>query len=106
MKIVCISDTHNQHKGLVVPDGDLLIHAGDATGQGSLKEIAAFLTWMDGLPHRHKVLVAGNHDFLFEKDRGLAGLLLSTWPRASAPRGPGEHPDLHQDRPHLGRRQQ
>ena len=34
MKIVCISDTHNMHRRISVPSGDVLIHAGDATGQG------------------------------------------------------------------------
>ncbi len=31
MKIICISDTHNLHKDLKIPDGDMLIHAGDMT---------------------------------------------------------------------------
>ena len=81
MKIVCISDSHNQHRKFRVPDGDLLIHAGDATGEGSFKEVAAFLCWLDGLPHRHKILVAGNHDFLFERHPDIATLLLQDHPR-------------------------
>ena len=31
MRIVCISDTHEFHDELVLPQGDLLIHAGDFT---------------------------------------------------------------------------
>lgn len=31
MKIVCISDTHGRHWPLDIPDGDILIHAGDFT---------------------------------------------------------------------------
>jgi hypothetical protein len=31
MKIVCLSDTHNCNEQITVPDGDILIHAGDAT---------------------------------------------------------------------------
>jgi Icc-related predicted phosphoesterase len=30
-RIVCLSDTHNYHEEISVPDGDILIHAGDAT---------------------------------------------------------------------------
>lgn len=80
MKIVCISDTHNQHRTIPVPDGDLLIHAGDGTGSGELREIAAWLTWMEGLPHPHKILVAGNHDWLFQREPHLAKALLDDHP--------------------------
>ena len=75
MRIVCLSDTHNLHDRIRVPDGDLLLHAGDATMHGTAEEIAAFDAWLASLPHPHKVVVAGNHDFLFERDperaRGL-----------------------------------
>lgn len=30
MRLVCISDTHNSHRSLHLPEGDVLIHAGDA----------------------------------------------------------------------------
>ncbi len=80
MRIVCISDTHNQHSGIRVPDGDLLIHAGDGTGSGDFREVAAWLTWMDALPHPHKILVAGNHDWLFQREPFLAQALLDDHP--------------------------
>jgi predicted phosphodiesterase len=67
VRIVCLSDTHNRHDALRVPDGDVLVHAGDATMHGSAEEIAAFDAWLGSLPHRHKLLIAGNHDFLFEQ---------------------------------------
>jgi Icc-related predicted phosphoesterase len=66
MRIVCISDTHARHAGLVVPDGDVLVHAGDLTRRGSEKDVRAFDDWLRTLPHRHKVVIAGNHDFCFE----------------------------------------
>lgn len=66
MKIVTISDTHNKHKKIEIPDGDIIIHAGDVSGRGHLKEVGAFLNWYGDLPHKYKVLVAGNHDFGFE----------------------------------------
>ena len=65
-KIVCLSDTHNAHDEIVVPDGDILLHAGDATNRGTLEEIHAFARWFERLPHKHKVLIAGNHDWFFE----------------------------------------
>jgi predicted phosphodiesterase len=68
MRLVCISDTHNLHDRLQVPDGDVLIHAGDATRRGTEPELRAFDAWLATLPHRHKLLVAGNHDFGFQRD--------------------------------------
>ena len=72
MKVVCISDTHNINESLRVPDGDLLIHAGDATAEGEAWEVARFAEWFRSLPHRHKIFVAGNHDWLFERDNAAA----------------------------------
>lgn len=66
-RIVCISDTHNRHEQITVPDGDILVHAGDATGLGEMREFVPFLNWLDGQPHAHKVLIAGNHDWCFER---------------------------------------
>lgn len=70
MKITCISDTHNQHTH-IPPDwlegGDVLVHAGDISGRGSLREIEDFLAWFNELPYKHKIMIAGNHDFWFEK---------------------------------------
>ncbi|WNJ18713.1 metallophosphatase domain-containing protein [Pontibacter sp. G13] len=71
MDIVCISDTHGKHRDLVLPDGDLLIHAGDFSNRGDLAEVNSFLTWFGAQPHPHKVLIAGNHDFIAERDPGL-----------------------------------
>lgn len=75
MHVVCISDTHSCNGQIAVPDGDLLIHSGDATVNGTIDEIERFNSWFAGLPHEHKIFVAGNHDWLFETDnikaRGL-----------------------------------
>ncbi|KAG8167166.1 hypothetical protein KVR01_002855 [Diaporthe batatas] len=61
IRVVCLSDTHDQ---IVrdVPDGDLLIHAGDLTNSGSAKDIQKQVDWLASLPHRHKIVIAGNHD--------------------------------------------
>ena len=42
IRIVCISDTHCKTTNLKVPEGDLLIHAGDFTSRGTLKEVIHF----------------------------------------------------------------
>ena len=72
MKFVCISDTHMMHDRVPIPDGDVLIHAGDFSMRGDLVEIAGFNAFLAGLPHKHKVVIAGNHDFLFERGPSLA----------------------------------
>lgn len=77
MKIVCLSDTHGAHREIQVPEGDLLLHAGDLSKRGKEAEIADFNDWLGELPHRHKVVVAGNHDFLFERDARHAEALLT-----------------------------
>lgn len=77
-RIVCLSDTHNCNSQIDVPDGDILIHAGDATITGTVEEIKRFNKWFAGLPHRHKIFIAGNHDWLFEKNNELARTLLDT----------------------------
>eukprot|EP01117_Protostelium_nocturnum_P008202 TRINITY_DN2925_c0_g1_i1.p1 TRINITY_DN2925_c0_g1~~TRINITY_DN2925_c0_g1_i1.p1 ORF type:complete len:310 (-),score=79.25 TRINITY_DN2925_c0_g1_i1:28-957(-) len=67
LKFVCVSDTHNQHFGLDIPNGDVLIHSGDFIGRGDLEEYENFAKWISQLPHTHKIVIAGNHDELFEK---------------------------------------
>ncbi|KAF2233875.1 hypothetical protein EV356DRAFT_467755 [Viridothelium virens] len=61
VRVVCISDTHTLTHASI-PDGDLLIHAGDLTNNGTPSELHAQLTWLSSLPHPHKVVIAGNHD--------------------------------------------
>ncbi len=75
-RIVCLSDTHNCHAQINVPDGDILIHAGDATIRGTIDEIIFFNDWFARLPHRRKIFVAGNHDWLFETNSRYARTLL------------------------------
>lgn len=76
MKIVAISDTHNRHKHLtskgmgdLLPEGDLLIHAGDLTGQGLKGEVESILKWFEEVASRYTngvVFIAGNHDRSFD----------------------------------------
>lgn len=78
-RLVCISDTHNLHRNIVVPDGDVLIHAGDATVRGTESEVEDFLRWFSRLPHQHKIFVAGNHDWLYEDNNRFARLLTASF---------------------------
>lgn len=66
MKIVFISDTHGRHNLLDLPDGDLIIHAGDVSSRGTRDEVTEFLSWFKKLDFKHKIFIAGNHDFFFE----------------------------------------
>jgi len=67
MQIVAISDTHGKHRDLNIPDGDILIHAGDVTRGGTKEQVVDFLNWFTEQKHTHKIFVAGNHDFFFEE---------------------------------------
>jgi hypothetical protein len=64
VRIVCISDTHTNTPH--IPNGDVVIHAGDLTNAGTVEEIQAQINWLDSLPHREKILIAGNHDSYFD----------------------------------------
>jgi len=70
MRVTLISDTHTLHKKCEVDltGGDLIIHAGDFMNSGyRWSEASEFLEWYNGLDiYTHKVLIAGNHDRLFE----------------------------------------
>ena len=77
MKLIAIADTHGLHRSLEIPDGDILIHAGDLTRHGSLEDVLEFNDFLGTLPHPYKIVIAGNHDFCFEKDRKACEELLT-----------------------------
>jgi len=60
LRFVAISDTHGHRPS--VPEGDVLLHAGDFSRLGTLGEVESFCCWFGSLPHRRKILIAGNHD--------------------------------------------
>ena len=66
-KIVVISDTHGQHLGMQIPDGDILIHCGDFCSHGRYIDALRFVNWFGTHPHKHKIFIAGNHDLYFEQ---------------------------------------
>ena len=59
MKIVVIADTHGLHDQVRVPDGDMLIVAGDFTNTGKSTQVSRAAVWLSSLPHKHKIAVAG-----------------------------------------------
>lgn len=80
MKLICISDTHMSHRAMSLPPGDVLIHAGDATSTGTHDEVERFLRWFAAQAYPHKILIAGNHDWLYQRDSERAAKLLEQFP--------------------------
>lgn len=76
MRLVLISDTHGLVPVEAIPEGDILIHAGDLSMSGSSREIYEAGKWLQKLPHKHKIVIAGNHDFFCEEDPHFARLRL------------------------------
>ena len=71
-----MADTHLFHEGLVVPGGDVLVHAGDLLQHGSLDELARAADFLRALPHPIKIIVAGNHEVCLERSPAKARALL------------------------------
>lgn len=79
-KLVLISDTHGKHWSMPkLPAGDVLVHAGDFS-HGDWGSTRHFLRWFEQQPHKHKVLIAGNHDALCEQAPDLFNSLLRDSP--------------------------
>ncbi len=82
MKIVHISDTHGLHRQIDFSqvEADVLVHSGDFLIEGRDSgykefEFEAFMRWFSDLPFKHKILIAGNHDwFCFEAYRNRSPL--------------------------------
>jgi Icc-related predicted phosphoesterase len=69
LRLVLLSDTHEIHREVDVPDGDIFIHAGDFTMfSESMEAVVDFNDWLGELPHRHKIVVPGNHEYFLEAD--------------------------------------
>lgn len=76
MRLVLGSDRHLQPA--YVPEGDVYVEAGDMTFRGNVEETNKAIKYYVELKKRFKevVLIAGNHDWLFEKNPTLARLLM------------------------------
>lgn len=76
-KIVCVSDTHETFPEL--PDGDILLHAGDWTRRGEIAPISRFDSWLGKVKGKFKhgiVIIAGNHDRLMQDNPSLGRSLI------------------------------
>ena len=51
---------------LKVPPGDVLLHAGDFSNKGEEHDVIKFNAFLGSLPHRYKIVIAGNHDLSFD----------------------------------------
>lgn len=46
----------------------MIIHAGDISKRGTQSEVVDFLDWYQSPQFKHKIFIAGNHDFFFEQN--------------------------------------
>lgn len=67
MKICHISDSHERHAQLVLPEADILIHSGDFSMTGAKAKVIDFIDWMARQPFKHKICIAGNHDLSLQE---------------------------------------
>ncbi|KAL0477684.1 Tecrl [Acrasis kona] len=65
VRVVVLSDTHNYHDKIKVPDGDVLIHCGDFTKYGAVHHATSFARYFSAQMHPHKIVVLGNHEWWF-----------------------------------------
>lgn len=80
MKIMFLSDTHGRHLEITklygeLPNVDIMVHSGDCTRYGEFDETDLFLNWYSQQNTKHKVLIAGNHDFVFQNKQRTKQLL-------------------------------
>lgn len=71
-KIVAISDSHNQHRFIKIPECDLLIHSGDFSYIGKMQDILEINKWFGELKKtgivKEIIAICGNHDFIGEQN--------------------------------------
>jgi len=67
MRTILWSDSHGLHEQCGLPEGDVLIFAGDIGRRGTVEELVSFNAFLGRLPHPKKIVVAGNRDYFFER---------------------------------------
>ncbi|KAL4229003.1 metallophosphoesterase domain-containing protein 1 [Mactra antiquata] len=87
LKFVCISDTHGLTDPTCIPDGDVLLHAGDFTLRGTWKQVDEFNNFLGQLPHKWKVVIAGNHDICMQSKKKLGPMVYSMLTRHMEAKG-------------------
>jgi predicted phosphodiesterase len=87
MKLTFLSDTHSKHKHIPIDHfigGDILLHSGDISSGGYEYELYEFVKWFDSIPgYTHKVFIAGNHDWGFQKYPTYVWNLMDEFPNVT-----------------------
>jgi hypothetical protein len=73
VRIVHLSDSHNCLRDIdsvPLPEGDILVHSGDFSNNGTRKEFAVFNDWLGEISHLYpyRVVVFGNHDMSLARE--------------------------------------
>jgi len=62
---------------VILPEGDVVVCAGDITNHGDLVDVASFSKWVTSFGHSKVITIAGNHDFCFQdQSRNFAKYIL------------------------------
>ena len=64
IRFVCVSDLHSAFRTYEhsLPPGDVFLVGGDITDLSTQSEMIEFCHFLDSLPYKNKIVVAGNHD--------------------------------------------
>lgn len=68
MRIIAVSDTHGLHRQLRMPQGNVLLCAGDIAPvhlDDNIRLAQDAIDWLNEQPHEHIVFTAGNHDSIY-----------------------------------------
>lgn len=71
-----------RHREIELPEADVLVHAGDFTYFGrSMADVEDFNRWLGSLSIPQRVVIAGNHETMFQQapDRARAALSNATY---------------------------
>ena len=68
VRVTLISDTHGLHDSVEIEPTDILIHCGDFSNIGEMSVLKSFNHWLLEQPSKINIVVAGNHDRMFEKN--------------------------------------
>ncbi|CAF3661460.1 unnamed protein product [Adineta steineri] len=70
LRLVCVSDTHNDIHKIHIPNGDVFIHCGDAVNYNTCSnDLRVFNEFVGTLPHRRKLFISGNHCVCLDSKR-------------------------------------
>ena len=72
-RFICVSDTHNASPAdgaFKLPKGDVLLHAGDLTRQGTFQELRKTLDWIEKADYEVKIVIAGKQSNSWQSNYG------------------------------------